>query len=95
MAELAGIGVDWYVRLEQGRAVSPSASTIDALAKALRLSKAEHDILLSVLTDPASRALFGAKWAEEARRMVAQFRATHDLWAGNRHRVPCKVCSLI
>ena len=148
MSELAGIGVDWYVRLEQGRAVSPSASTIDALAKALRLSKAEHahlraltqhagrrpfvietvpdtlmrlveslnqpayitgrrwdilvwntaaervfgfnrlplskrNILLSVLTEPASRALFGAKWVEEARRMVAQFRATHDLWAGD------------
>jgi transcriptional regulator with XRE-family HTH domain len=23
VAELAGIGVDWYIRLEQGRAVSP------------------------------------------------------------------------
>ena len=32
VAELAGIGVDWYVRLEQGRAVSPSVTTIDALA---------------------------------------------------------------
>src|ERR1044072_8032912 len=42
VAELAGIGVDWYIRLEQGRTVSPSAATIDALARALRLSKAEH-----------------------------------------------------
>ena len=25
VAELAGIGVDWYVRLEQGRSVNPSA----------------------------------------------------------------------
>src|SRR5215217_3824682 len=24
VAELAGIGVDWYIRLEQGRSVSPS-----------------------------------------------------------------------
>ena len=39
VAELAGIGVDWYIRLEQGRSVSPSATTIDALARALRLSK--------------------------------------------------------
>src|SRR5207253_2843643 len=42
VAELAGIGVDWYIRLEQGRTVSPSAATIDALARALRLGKAEH-----------------------------------------------------
>src|SRR4030081_1120394 len=42
VAELAGIGVDWYIRLEQGRTVSPSITTIDALARALRLGKAEH-----------------------------------------------------
>ena len=42
VAELAGIGVDWYIRLEQGRAVNPSVTTIDALARALRLSKVEH-----------------------------------------------------
>src|SRR5690349_24620292 len=42
VAELAGIGVDWYVRLEQGRTVSPSVTTVDALARALKLSKAEH-----------------------------------------------------
>jgi transcriptional regulator with XRE-family HTH domain len=140
VAELAGIGVDWYIRLEQGRSVSPSTATVDALARALRLTKAEHrhlteltqttdrrsfvretvppavrrtveqlslpayvtgrrwDILawnaaaddifafsrladadrnslLLVLTNPATRRLFGASWADEAQRMVAQFRA--------------------
>src|SRR6266540_2988707 len=148
VAELAGIGVDWYIRLEQGRSVSPSAATIDALARALRLTKAEHrhlreltqntdrrpfvretvppairrtveqlnlpayvtgrrwdilawnaaadeifafsrlaegdrNILLTVLTNRATRRLFGPSWEEEARRIVAQFRATHDLWAGD------------
>jgi transcriptional regulator with XRE-family HTH domain len=148
VAELAGIGVDWYIRLEQGRTVSPSATTVDALARALRLSKTEHahlkalaregdvrafaiervpetirrmitnlnapayvtgrrwdlltwnraadevfafsrfaegerNVLLGMLTDPRMRKLFGAGWAEEARRMVAQFRATHDVWAGD------------
>jgi transcriptional regulator with XRE-family HTH domain len=148
VAELAGIGVDWYIRLEQGRTVSPSATTIDALARALRLSKVEHahlraltvngdrrafsresvpemirrvieslnrpayvtgrrwdilawnaaadeifafsrlpeadrNILICMLTNPATRSLFGAAWADEAKRMVAQFRATHDLWAGD------------
>jgi transcriptional regulator with XRE-family HTH domain len=148
VAELAGIGVDWYIRLEQGRPVTPSVSTVDALARALRLTELEHqhlralaggggrkpfqpetappallhlletltqpayvtgrrrdlvawnavandifgfdqlgeddrNILVSMLTIPRSRDLFGPGWAEEAQRMVAQFRATHDLWAGD------------
>ena len=148
VAELAGISVDWYIRLEQGRTVSPSVTTVDALARALRLGKAEHahlraltrgadrrpfviesvpeairrmvahlgqpayvtgrrwdvlawndaaseifafdripaddrNILLFMMTMPATRRLFGAGWADEAKRMVAQFRAIHDLWAGD------------
>src|SRR3984957_12612145 len=42
VAELAGIGVDWYIRLEQGRPVTPSAGTIDALARARQLTELEH-----------------------------------------------------
>lgn len=148
VADLAGIGVDWYIRLEQGRPVTPSVGTVDALARALRLTEMEHqhlrdltggggrnafqpeiappsllrllesltqpayvtgrrrdlvawnaaadeifgfdrlagderNILVSMLTLPRSRALFGPGWAEEAQRMVAQFRTTHDLWAGD------------
>jgi hypothetical protein len=48
-----------------------------------RLADADRNSLPTVLTNPATRGLFGASWAEEARRMVAQFRATHDLWAGD------------
>jgi hypothetical protein len=135
--------------MEQGRAINPSVTTIDALARALRLTKTEHahlralarnaerrsfcretvpdsllrlirslnqpayitgrrwdilawndaaaalfgdfgrvaeadrNILLYMLTDPQARGLFGATWEEEARRVVAQFRTTHDLWAGD------------
>ena len=149
VAELAGIGVDWYIRLEQGRAVSPSTATVDALARALRLPAAEHahlralarnpgrrpwnresvpdtlrrlveslphpayvvgrrwdvlawnaaaaevfadfgsspeadrNILVFVLTRPEGKRLFGNAWQDEARRMVAQFRAVHDLWAAD------------
>jgi transcriptional regulator with XRE-family HTH domain len=60
VAELAGIGVDWYIRLEQGRAVSPSAATVDALARALRLTRAEH-AHLKALTLTASRRSFTAE----------------------------------
>jgi transcriptional regulator with XRE-family HTH domain len=42
VARLAGISVEYYVRLEQGRALHPSESVIDALARALELDDAER-----------------------------------------------------
>ncbi|MEU5001230.1 helix-turn-helix transcriptional regulator [Streptomyces sp. NPDC021622] len=42
LAQLAGISVDYYVRLEQGRATQPSAEVLDALAGALGLGTAER-----------------------------------------------------
>jgi transcriptional regulator with XRE-family HTH domain len=146
VAELAGIGVDWYVRLEQGRSVSPSDDTLDALARALRLDEAdcahlrslargtqarafetervppalhvllasfahpayvtgrrwdllawnraaadvlrfdelagtERNILVFMFATPLARELFGVAWSDEARRMIALFRMTYDLWA--------------
>ena len=149
VAELAGIGVDWYIRLEQGRAVNPSPSTVEALSRALRLNSAERahfealtrhggrrqfspevvpeplrrlvdelkhpayitgrrwdvlawntaacemltdlcrvpdedrNILVWMLTMPDARRVFGTGWRDEAKRMIAVFRATHDLWAGD------------
>ncbi len=149
VARRAGISAEWYVKLEQGRAVSPSAETVAALGRALRLDGVEQDhlcrlaasgrrqpfrreaapdtlrrlvgslpepayitgqrmdllvwndamatlfgdfarlppenrnILHWMLTDPAARSLFGDSWPEEARRVVALFRAAHDLWPGD------------
>jgi transcriptional regulator with XRE-family HTH domain len=45
LAELAGISVDYIVRLEQGRAATPSAQVVSALGRALRLSREERDHL--------------------------------------------------
>jgi transcriptional regulator with XRE-family HTH domain len=45
LAELAGISVDYLVRLEQGRAEHPSASTVASLARTLQLDQAERDQL--------------------------------------------------
>jgi transcriptional regulator with XRE-family HTH domain len=45
LAELTGISVDYVVRLEQGRATTPSAQVVAALARALRLSDEERDHL--------------------------------------------------
>lgn len=45
LAVLAGLSVDYLDRLEQGRATSPSADVLEALARALRLSAAEREHL--------------------------------------------------
>jgi transcriptional regulator with XRE-family HTH domain len=45
LAQAAGISVDYLTRLEQGRADSPSAQVIEALARVLRLSDAERSHL--------------------------------------------------
>lgn len=42
VAVLAGVGVSWLTRIEQGRAGSVSAEVLGALADALRLSPAER-----------------------------------------------------
>src|SRR4029077_10847501 len=41
LAQLAGVSVDYYTRLEQGRGVHPSRSVLDAIARALQLDQAE------------------------------------------------------
>lgn len=43
VAERAGISTEWYVKLEQGRAVFPSEDTLAALADALLLDAFELD----------------------------------------------------
>ncbi|KQX75535.1 helix-turn-helix domain-containing protein [Aeromicrobium sp. Root472D3] len=45
LAELAGVSVDYVVRLEQGRASTPSAQVVAALARALQLTVDERDHL--------------------------------------------------
>jgi transcriptional regulator with XRE-family HTH domain len=48
LASLAGISVDYLIRLEQGRAVNPSPPVLAALARALRLDRDERDHLYIV-----------------------------------------------
>ncbi|MGW1990225.1 helix-turn-helix transcriptional regulator [Embleya sp. NPDC001921] len=42
LATLAGISIDYYVRLERGKETRPSPSVLDALARALHLDDQEH-----------------------------------------------------
>jgi transcriptional regulator with XRE-family HTH domain len=70
VAERAGIGVDWYIRLEQGRAVSPSVTTIDALARALHLSKAEHAHLRALTHHAGHRAFAREAVPDSLKRLI-------------------------
>ena len=43
VAQLAGMSVDYYVRLEQGRGPHPSRQVLAALARALLLTRDERE----------------------------------------------------
>src|SRR4029077_884100 len=59
LAMLAGVSVDYYTRLEQGRDLTPSNSVLDSLARALRLEEVERAHLYALAHSPA------ATWIDE------------------------------
>ena len=48
VAMLAGVSVDYYVRMERGSLAGASESVLDALASALQLNEAERDHLYAL-----------------------------------------------
>lgn len=64
VAQLAGISVDYYTRIEQGRAPAISDAVLDAIARALRLTPHEHTFLRNI-TAPGRRNAGGACAAAE------------------------------
>lgn len=71
VAERAGIGVDWYIRLEQGRAEGPSSTTVDALARALCLAPQEHAHLRALARLPMRAPFMRETVPDTIRRIVA------------------------
>ena len=55
LAALAGVSVDYYIRLEQGRDSHPGAAVLDALASALRLDDDERTHLHSLAHNATAR----------------------------------------
>jgi transcriptional regulator with XRE-family HTH domain len=55
LAQLAGVSVDYYIRLEQGRGSHPSAGVLDALARALGLDETETAYMHTLAATPAVR----------------------------------------
>jgi len=79
LAQLAGVSVDYYVRLEQGRAAHPSPEVLDALARALLLDDVERQHLHDLV--PAANARRGAPPRPERVRPALQnlLDRLHDL----------------
>src|SRR5882762_442075 len=48
VAQLAGVSVDYYVRLERGRRANASEAVLDALARALLLDDTEREHLFTL-----------------------------------------------
>lgn len=74
VALLAGISVEYYERLERGRAKSPSTSVLDAVARVLRLNPAERDHL-----DALSSALRGTRGGPPVPHLRAGLRRALDM----------------
>jgi transcriptional regulator with XRE-family HTH domain len=55
LAALAGVSVDYYSRIEQGRETAPSDVVLGALARVLRLTDDEHVHLLALADRAAGR----------------------------------------
>lgn len=56
IAHLSGVSVDYYVRLEQGRATQPSEQVLDALARVLGLDDTEREHLHRLACQTRRRA---------------------------------------
>ncbi|MFF0471559.1 helix-turn-helix transcriptional regulator [Micromonospora zamorensis] len=75
LALLAGVSVDYIVRLEQGRARHPSPQLLASLARALRLNDLERDHLFRVAGAGVPPAGFVPRQVTpSAQRMVDRFR---------------------
>ena len=77
LAQLAGVSVAYYTRLEQGNGRTVSAEVLDAIARALRLSDAEH-VHLTHLAKPKQQKKKPASRAQQVRGPLRTLLDTMD-----------------
>jgi len=59
-AALAGLSIDYYIRLEQGKETNPSGPILDGLARALHLNEEENAHLYALANHAAGRTARGS-----------------------------------
>ncbi|MET8579731.1 helix-turn-helix transcriptional regulator [Streptomyces collinus] len=77
LAQLAGVSVAYYTRLEQGNGRNVSAEVLDSIARALRLSDAEH-AHLTHLAKPKAHKKRPAARQQQVRAALCQLLDTLD-----------------
>ncbi|UXY21608.1 helix-turn-helix transcriptional regulator [Streptomyces cynarae] len=77
LAQLAGVSVAYYTRLEQGNGRNVSAEVLDAIARALRLTDAEH-AHLTHLAKPKAHKKKPATRTQQVRAALRQLLDSFD-----------------
>ncbi|MEV3861061.1 helix-turn-helix transcriptional regulator [Streptomyces sp. NPDC050095] len=72
LAQLAGVSVAYYTRLEQGNGRNVSAEVLDAIARALQLSDAEHAHLTHLAKPQQQRKKHRAPRRQQVRPALRQ-----------------------
>ncbi|MEV7867733.1 helix-turn-helix transcriptional regulator [Streptomyces sp. NPDC088124] len=72
LAQLAGVSVAYYTRLEQGNGRNVSAEVLDAIARALRLTDAEHAHLTHLAKPKQQRRKYRVARRQQVRVALQQ-----------------------
>ncbi|MGP3972255.1 helix-turn-helix transcriptional regulator [Streptomyces sp. 6N223] len=84
VAMLAGVSVDYYIRMERGSLAGASDSVLEALADALRLDEAERAHLLALARESRTRSRRAApSTIRPAIRQVLDAVTDAPAWVGN------------
>ncbi|MER6578307.1 helix-turn-helix transcriptional regulator [Nonomuraea sp. NPDC001023] len=85
VAQLAGMSIDYYIRLEQGRGPHPSRQVLGALGRALMLDQDERNVIRWVFMSPGiAEHLSDEEKGRFARASVADLRVAAGRYPDDR-----------
>jgi transcriptional regulator with XRE-family HTH domain len=72
---MASVSVDYIARLEQGRVAAPSVQVVESLAKALRLSNEERDLLFELAGRAPNQNRMRTQLTPSVQRLLEQLQS--------------------
>jgi transcriptional regulator with XRE-family HTH domain len=76
LAAVAGLSIDYYIRLEQGKETNPSGPILDGLARALQLNDEEQSHLYALANQVAGRSARSSSASSVVRPGIRQLLET-------------------